>query len=414
MINRESLFKRVEVDMETPIDEDVLTIKKAIEAAGFEAFLVGGAVRDILMGIYPLDWDMTTSATPDDICEIFKALSLDLGGISQGTVKVGTKSTTVEITTYREDYCYEDSRHPGKVIFIKDIEKDMTRRDFTVNAMAMDIRNGKLYLFDPFGGREDIRYKRLRSVGSSYAKFEEDALRIWRALRFESVLGFIPDEEMKDALNESGNFLDVSEARVKAEMDKLLMGNYLKEALETGFGIILLRFCKIIDDSWEKNEKLNPWNGGDIKAYENFQMKLPAIMERVPVDKNLRWAVLIYNVMRFLQTPENAEELKEFIFERLNIVLNKVPFTRNEKRIIEAYVMFYIKINGSKSEDFSYMPIISRKQLDIDYEDLKEIGITGSDAGLVFNNLIEALQEGKINNDRDDLIKAAINMHKYN
>ena len=182
-------------DIHIPIELGHLI--KMLETAGFEAFAVGGCIRDSLLGIEPYDWDVCTSATPEEIQDVFIDLKTVPIGIKHGTVTVIYNDRSFEITTFRTESGYSDSRHPDSVEFVKSLREDLARRDFTVNAMAYSESKG---LIDFYGGVEDLKKGRLRAVGNASRRFEEDALRILRALRFMSVYGFTADTELDTAL----------------------------------------------------------------------------------------------------------------------------------------------------------------------------------------------------------------------
>ena len=200
-------------------------VKKALirtNEAGEEAFIVGGCVRDILMGKTPHDWDITTSAKPEKTKEIFSSFKTVDTGLKHGTVLVLIDGEPLEITTYRIDGEYTDCRHPDSVSFTSDIENDLSRRDFTVNAMAYNDEKG---LVDLFGGEDDIRNKIIRCVGDADKRFNEDALRIMRALRFSSTLGFTIESETKKAILKNRELLNnVAKERISTELLKLLCG----------------------------------------------------------------------------------------------------------------------------------------------------------------------------------------------
>lgn len=207
-------------------------ILKAIDILkynGHSAYAVGGCVRDSVMGRTPNDWDMTTSATPDEMKRAFDGYRIIPTGIKHGTLTVMIDSHPVEITTMRIDGSYSDSRHPESVSFTKKIEEDLSRRDFTVNAMAYSPETG---LVDPFGGRLDTERKIIRCVGNPDKRFHEDALRILRAIRFASVLGFGIEEETAASIIKNRCLLnDISKERIRAELIKLLCGQNVDKVL---------------------------------------------------------------------------------------------------------------------------------------------------------------------------------------
>ena len=213
----------------------VLQVLSTLTNAGFEAFVVGGCVRDSLMGRTPHDWDVTTNASPDDMIRIFQHFSVIPTGLAHGTVTVIADGLPVEVTTYRVDGDYTDHRHPNEVHFTTSLQEDLARRDFTVNAMAYHPEHG---LVDLFGGMEDINRKIIRCVGDPVERFTEDALRMLRAVRFSAQLGFTVEENTKAALARmSGNLEHVSAERIQTELVKLLVSDhpdYLRTAWETG------------------------------------------------------------------------------------------------------------------------------------------------------------------------------------
>ena len=217
---------------------DVIYIINELYDNGYEAFAVGGCVRDCLLGKTPHDWDITTDASPQQVKSIFKK-TVDTG-IEHGTVSVILNSVGYEVTTYRIDGEYLDNRHPKEVIFTSNLKEDLMRRDFTINAMAY---NDIVGLVDIYGGREDLQKGIIRCVGNAHDRFSEDALRILRAIRFSAQLGFEIDEETKNAMSElASNLKNVSAERIKTELDKMLLSdNCDRFILMSKLGI-----CKVI------------------------------------------------------------------------------------------------------------------------------------------------------------------------
>lgn len=193
-----------------------------LEEAGFEAYAVGGCVRNPLMELEVSDYDITTSALPEETKAVFSDMKVIETGIKHGTVTVISNGKTAEITTYRTDGIYTDRRHPESVTFTRSLDKDLARRDFTVNAMAYSHRRG---MVDLYGGTDDLSRGILRCVGKAEKRFDEDALRIMRGLRFMSVYGFIPDDETNSAFHSKKNLLrEISPERINYELCKLLCG----------------------------------------------------------------------------------------------------------------------------------------------------------------------------------------------
>ena len=204
--------------------------------AGFEAYAVGGCVRDILMGTKVNDYDITTSATTDEIKSVFSCDRIIETGIKHGTVTILVGSIPFEVTTYRLETAYSDNRHPDKVIFTRKLSDDLSRRDFTVNSIAY---NGQSGFVDLFGGKNDIESKIIRCVGNPRKRFEEDSLRILRGIRFASTLGFSIEDETKKAMLDCRKLIkNISHERIFTELSKMLCGKNIRSIL-TEFAPVL-------------------------------------------------------------------------------------------------------------------------------------------------------------------------------
>lgn len=290
--------------MRIEVPKKVQTIIRTLQEHGYDAYAVGGCVRDSLLFRSPADWDITTSAKPMEVKEIFKR-TIDTG-LQHGTVTVLIEKEGFEVTTYRIDGEYEDSRHPKEVIFTGNLEEDLKRRDFTINAMAYNDQTG---LVDVFGGREDLKNKVVRCVGNPEERFTEDALRILRAVRFSAQLGFSIEEKTKKAAGKLAFTLqNISAERIQTELIKLLVSanpQYLRTAWELGITkIVLPEF-----DSMMKN------NMGERTLKAFFY---------TPADKTERLAVLFANMEK---TPEESKNLARKVLKRLrfdNDTINKV------------------------------------------------------------------------------------------
>ena len=224
------------------INKGAEKIINILEANGYEAYAVGGCVRDTIMGKTPNDWDITTNCLPEDIVHCFEGVRIIETGLKHGTVTLLIDDETFEVTTYRKDGAYTDNRHPDSVTFVTDLESDLSRRDFTVNAMAYNPRIG---LVDLFGGREDIENKCIRCVGEANKRFGEDALRILRALRFASVLNFTINEDTSRAIYElKDNLSNISKERINCEFTKLLTGKRNVDIIREYFDVI----CEFIPE----------------------------------------------------------------------------------------------------------------------------------------------------------------------
>ncbi|KKU04490.1 MAG: PolyA polymerase [Candidatus Giovannonibacteria bacterium GW2011_GWA2_45_21] len=226
------------------IPKEVRETIKALNDAGFEAYAVGGCVRDFILGREPYDWDITTNAKPEEIGKLFKksVYENEFGTVAINTESADPKLKIIEITTYRVEEKYTDKRHPDSVKFTKKLEDDLSRRDFTVNAMALEIQNSKFKIqndnskfkiVDPFGGQDDIKNKIIRTVGNPDERFNEDALRLMRAARFAVQLGFNIEEKTAEAIRKnSGDLVAISKERIRDEFSKIIMTERAKTGIE--------------------------------------------------------------------------------------------------------------------------------------------------------------------------------------
>ena len=253
--------------MDISMPNGAKTIIDKLYARGYEAFIVGGCVRDALLGKVANDFDITTSAMPEAVKEIFEK-TVDTG-IQHGTVSVILDDGVYEVTTYRIDGDYADNRHPVSVSFTGNIADDLARRDFTVNAMAY---NGRVGLVDEFGGVSDLELGIIRAVGDPYKRFSEDALRVLRAVRFASVLGFTIDTETKAAASTlCKNLSFVSAERIFVEWKKLLGGKSAYEILNESRDIISVFLPEITDATLPQKEVF------DALTYEERQALIFAL-----------------------------------------------------------------------------------------------------------------------------------------
>lgn len=253
--------------------------------AGFEAFIVGGCVRDALRGAEPHDWDCTTNAKPDQICTCFRDFHVIETGLQHGTVTVVIDHMPIEITTYRIDGDYADHRRPESVTFTDSLNADLARRDFTVNAMAYHPERG---LIDPYQGAADLQANIIRCVGSPHDRFNEDGLRILRAMRFASVLDFVIDEDTANAVHAQQTLLHhISAERIDVELTKLLCG--------VGAERVLTEFADVL---FTVLPELAPMHGFDQQNphhdYDVYVHTLKAV-SACPAEPILRWAALLHD-----------------------------------------------------------------------------------------------------------------------
>ncbi len=269
--------------MDMPKNVDIAI--NLLQSAGFEAYAVGGCVRDSLLGKTPNDWDITTSAKPEDMKSVFADFHCIDTGIKHGTVTVVIDGEPLEITTFRLDGEYEDNRHPKSVTFTSDLGADLGRRDFTVNAMAYSKMTGTV---DLFGGQNDLKNKIIRCVGDPDRRFNEDALRILRALRFASALDFEIEEKTAQSLLKNCALLgNISEERIAKELLKLVCGKGAKRIL-TDFAPVLFEILPELQPMY-KNSHDNPHH-----CYDIYEHTLIAV-ESIDPEPTLRFAMLLHD-----------------------------------------------------------------------------------------------------------------------
>ncbi len=258
-----------------------------LQKAGFEAYIVGGCVRDAILGREPGDWDITTSAKPEEVKTLFHR-TIDTG-IEHGTVTVMFDKEGYEVTTYRVDGKYEDHRRPTSVTFTASLIEDMKRRDFTINAMAYNETEG---VIDHFDGMRDLERKVIRCVGEPKERFDEDALRILRALRFSAQLDFAIEEKTQEAIRNQAVFLkDISAERIHVELTKLLTSKHperLRTAYELGVTKIVLPEFDVMMET-EQNNKHHMYSVGEHTL---------RVVQEVPATEMMRWAALLHDVAK--------------------------------------------------------------------------------------------------------------------
>ncbi len=287
--------------MKVWMPEKVKYIIRTIHEAGYEAFAVGGCVRDSILGRVPDDWDITTSARPEEVKSLFRR-TVDTG-IQHGTVTVLVEKEGFEVTTYRIDGEYLDSRHPEGVTFTQNLVEDLKRRDFTINAMAYNDESG---LVDVFDGLGDINKKIVRCVGSAEERFNEDALRIMRAIRFSAQLGYKIEEETAKAIKKLvENLKNISAERIQVELVKLVTSphpEYLRQAYEMGITHVIL-------PEWDKT-MVTPQNNPH-HCYSVGEHILHSMMY-VEADKILRLTMMLHDIGKPVTIKEDEKGIHHF------------------------------------------------------------------------------------------------------
>ena len=363
----------------------VRVLLERLTAAGYEAYIVGGCVRDLLMGKEPSDWDVCTSALPKQIKDCFKDKKTVDTGIAHGTVTVFSEEQPVEITTYRIDGDYKDGRHPASVSFTKSLEEDLKRRDFTMNAMAYHFEQG---LIDLFGGRQAVSARIVVAVGEPERRFKEDALRIMRGLRFAAVLGFEIEERTLTAMFACADLLkQISKERISGELAKLLLGDFADSVLETCGEILKV-------------------------AAEGIEA---AKVSHFPKVLSLRLAAVF---------PENTETcLRKLSFSGriaaegavLSRLLNSTPpgSETEIKKLMQAegdrITRLYLAALGREAEAERILAsgaCRNLRQLAVNGKDLIEEGIpSGKAVGEMLNRLLMQVIEGSLPNEREVLLE---------
>ena len=287
--------------MKIALPRKVMMIIKNLQLHGYEAYAVGGCVRDSILARRPKDWDITTSARPEEVKKLFRR-TVDTG-IEHGTVTVLLGRDGYEVTTYRIDGAYEDSRHPKEVLFTNRLEEDLRRRDFTINAMAY---NDEVRLVDVFGGMQDLNHHLIRCVGDPRERFSEDALRILRAVRFSAQLNFPIEEETAEAVRELAPTLEnISAERIQAELVKLLVSAHperIQDAYELGITRIILPEW----DAMAGVEQNTPHHKYDVAQHTLHALKY------VKRDKILRLTMLFHDMGKPAKKTTDAEGIDHF------------------------------------------------------------------------------------------------------
>ena len=371
--------------MNIKIPQYVNTILQTLQGAGSEGFVVGGCVRDVLMGKKPADWDVCTSAKPEKIKKIFCDYKTIDTGIGHGTVAVLTKGGLVEITTFRIDGEYLDNRHPEKVEFTTNLLKDLARRDFTMNAIAYNPQKG---LIDPFHGRDAIAARRIVCVGAPEKRFDEDALRILRGLRFASVLGFQIDCDSAEAMKTcAGLIKNVSAERINVELSKLITGAFADQVLDEFTEIIEMAVPNIVHASIKQAPAILP-----VRLALLFPQNTEAALRQLKYDNHT--IKLSTALARLLQEPEpeGTVETKRILY-----------------REGEEAARLYFETLGrlEELEDiFKSKECYSIRQLAVNGRDLISAGLEpGREIGRTLERLLDLVIEGKIENDRETLLK---------
>ena len=430
------------------IPEHVKTILSRLEAAGHEAYCVGGAVRDRLLGRAPGDWDVTSSALPEEVSALFAPHALPTG-LRHGTVTVKPEGVPgVEVTTYRRDGAYSDCRRPDSVEFTASLTEDLARRDFTVNAMALDLRGA---LADPFGGGEDLKRGLLRAVGEPEKRFGEDALRILRGLRFAARLGFSIEAGTDRALRACAPLLErIAPERVREELTGILCGPYAETVLRSYpdvLGVVLPEIAPSVGfdqrsvyhcyDVWEHTARavgaapsapVLRWTmllhdlgkpdtffldgEGRGHFYGHWRKSAEyagAILDRLRFDRRSRDLILTLVERHDCELPLSEKSVRKNLARYGEEAVRALLAVKRADNLAQAPEYRDRQVLIGQWEDLLNLVLqegacFSLRQLAVRGGDLTALGLRGPAVGRVLQALLDQVLDGKLPNDREILL----------
>lgn len=385
------------------IPDFIREIMARIESAGYEAFVVGGSLRDILLGKEPHDWDVTTSAFPETVASLFPDKHVIPTGLKHGTVTVVSEGEPVEITTYRVDGEYTDSRRPNEVTFTRNIEEDLSRRDFTVNALAYNEKRG---LLDLFGGRSDLENKLIRAVGDPEKRFTEDALRIMRAFRFSAQLGFdIEENTLAAAKKLAARLKNIARERIGSEFMRLLASAYPEKALSIMENAIfeVLPVGELEKDRYRLVEKLD--NSAEARLalllYGKTKEELLCVAHELRLSNDQKHRLLLLaspNEVDLGLTPVSARLFLRHYGDEADAAA----------RMLAILGVISPEFETLASEEAAKDPCLSPDALAIGGGDIISLGIaSGKEVGALLSRLLDEVIRDPSLNEREKLIDKA-------
>lgn len=432
------------------LTDGVKQIIEKLNICGYDAYAVGGAVRDYCLNNSYSDVDVTTSATPEEMYSVFNGFKIYPTGLKHGTLTIKSMNEMIEVTTFRCEEGYSDNRRPDKVTFVRSLEEDLKRRDFTVNAMAYSEKSG---IIDLFGGLNDLNSGLIRAVGNAEERFNEDALRILRALRFASKLNFEIEEGTERAIFKTKDLLKkVSKERIYSELIKILMGDGVERVLLKYKEVIFTIIPKLKEsDGFDQRNKYHVYDvythivksikeceknknarlslllhdiakpdcftiGEDgVGHFYGHQKKSAEIAERILKDlkvdnftiKRIYDLVFLHDIKTELTRADVKRFLNKHEFDLLNeLCMVKIgdALAHNELYIkprIESIEKLYLTAKDILDKGECY----TLRQLKINGSDLKKLGYSGQKIGEKLNRLLNKVIDGKLENDREVLIK---------
>ena len=430
------------------LPENATICIRLLEEAGHSCYAVGGCVRDALLGLTPHDYDLCTSAKPEQIKEIFAAYGQIHAGEKHGTIGIIFPGSEVyEITTFRTEGSYQDSRHPDWVKFVSEVEADLARRDFTVNAMAYSPATG---LVDPFGGRRDLENKILRAVGDPRQRFSEDALRILRGARFSVTYDLTPDAETAAAMVELAPLMDhLARERVFEELCKLLL--HIQPHQLVAFAPILTQVIP----------ELSPCIGFDQRNHHHIYdiyTHISHVVGAVPSSLPLRWAALLHDIGKpetfttdeagcghFYGHADASSRIADSILRRLKapnelrqqvvtLVAQHMSYAEPDKKMLRRRLSrlgeqtlrqlialqeadtcskgviskkdqaYFLEVRNILEEILSENACLHLKDLAVNGHDLMALGYQGKEIGTILNAMLEAVLNEEVENEKQALL----------
>jgi tRNA nucleotidyltransferase (CCA-adding enzyme) len=432
------------------IPSDVRVVLATLEAAGFEAFLVGGCVRDMLLGAAPKDYDLCTNAKPEQMLKVFGDFSVYETGLKHGTLTVRSGGTFVEVTTYRIDGDYSDNRRPDNVVFVGELREDLARRDFTMNAMACDKSGG---IMDFFSGRADIENRVIACVGDAEMHFDEDSLRILRGLRFAAVLGFDIENNTVAAMRKKKYLLgNISAERIREEITKLLCGDFAGNVLRKYADILLevlpelspmrgfkqnnpyhdfdvwehttrvvaaaapvayLRLSGLLHDSGKPHCYTEKNGCGHFYGHPKISAEIAeGILSRLKFDTKTKEKILLLIAWHDMQMIPESASIKRILNKigeenlRDLLLLIRADTAGHSKMCIAERLEGIDRFEGELEEILSTKPCFTLKQLAVNGYDLIVAGYEdGKEIGEALNSLLDAVIDGKCVNDKSELLR---------
>jgi|LSQX01.2.fsa_nt_gb tRNA nucleotidyltransferase (CCA-adding enzyme) len=435
---------------EMVLPEEIQFVLNWVEERGYEAYVVGGCVRDLIMGRVPHDWDIATSAKPEQIQLIFDGYPQVLDGLKHGTVTVIVNKMPIEITTFRIDGRYSDGRRPDSISFTTNLEQDLARRDFTINACAYS--SGRL--IDPFGGSQDIKLKIIRCVGDPIRRFTEDSLRILRGLRFSSELSFDIEEQTKEAMFRCTPLLgNVSQERITTELSKALLGENAQNVLNDFHSLLIFLIPELDTSSETGPEHQTAANNNVIDSLflsitslsyskKDLAVRLALLLSGIgrieiaeQVLQKLRLSSKIINktlsLLRYfdVEIEQTASAVKHVLrhigIENFRLLLDAKYALSNALRrsVVDRKCVTAVSCVDTPEDISRFEEILNRVEtrnecynlsgLDVSGNDLIDIGVPqGRAIGEMLDKLLNMVIDEKVENTRDALIKVIHNFIK--